>query len=388
LTTVPWNTLTPGSVVNVFHRTTPYRTKIALRVSGTSGAPIVINGVTDASGNRPVMSGDGAVTATANRNSGIYSDANPEYGEGLALILIKRSQSTDSYGYKPKHLQIRNLELRSTYEKSFTSQSGQVKAYTSPSAGIWADVVEDLLLENLVITDHGFGVFVNNRNANDLQDAETSKRLTVRNSRISGNGKVNSYLEHNLYLQGMGCTLEGSYVGTLRPGAQGSSYKDRCAGTIVRNNVIDCAARCIDLVHDESGSSSRRDSPTSTAPNYDAALVSGNTINSSIAVQCVHFGGDNLGAGVGPFPTYRNGPLTFTNNRCTLNVSSYRAYVFDIQHVAGSIEASGNTIVMTGGSQIRSWLNLYGTVTLGSNVAPSLLDTRDGAIAGQYQVNR
>jgi hypothetical protein len=77
LTTTPWNSLRAGSVVNIFYRATPYKTKFALRVSGTAAAPIVINGVLDESGNRPVISGDGAVTAKANANTGIYSEPTP-----------------------------------------------------------------------------------------------------------------------------------------------------------------------------------------------------------------------------------------------------------------------------------------------------------------------
>jgi hypothetical protein len=87
LTTIPWNELTAASVANIYYRSAPYKTKIALRVSGTAAAPIIINGVVDAAGNRPVISGDGAVTAKSNANTGIYSDEHPEYGEGLALIL-------------------------------------------------------------------------------------------------------------------------------------------------------------------------------------------------------------------------------------------------------------------------------------------------------------
>jgi hypothetical protein len=104
-------------------------------VSGTAAAPIIIDGVVDAAGNRPVISGDGAVTATSNANTGIYSDEHPEYGEGLAVILIKRSQTTDPFGYKAKFLQIRNLELRSTYGESFTAQNGKVKPDTA-AAGV------------------------------------------------------------------------------------------------------------------------------------------------------------------------------------------------------------------------------------------------------------
>ena len=394
LTTIPWNKLTAGSVVNIFYRAAPYKTKIALRVSGTATAPIIINGVVDAAGNRPVISGDGAVTATSNANTGIYSNEHPEYGEGLALILIKRSQTTDPLGYKAKFLQIRNLELRSTYGRSFTAQNGKAKPYPPWVAGIWADVVEDLTIDNVLVTDHAFGIFINNRNANGMVDAETSKRITVRNSQVFGNGRVGSYLEHNLYLQGVGCTLEGSTIGTLRPGAAGASYKDRCSGSVIRNNTIHCAARCLDLVHDESSSNAAtRDSPTDTAPDYDTAIVTGNKITSSISISCIHFGGDNLGEGAGPFPTYRNGPLIFNDNECTIaNLPAdwdWRAYVFDIQHIAGRVSASGNKIRITvrQGSNSAAWLRAFGTVELGANDAPGLIDASDKAVAGQYKVN-
>jgi hypothetical protein len=395
LTTIPWNRLTPGSVVNIFHRPTPYRTKIALRVSGSAAAPIIINGVMSAEGERPVISGDGAVTASSNANSGIYSDDEPQNGEALALILIKRSHTTDPFGYKPKFIVLRNLELRDTYGRSYTAQNGKVKPYAPWVAGIWADVVEDLTLDNLLITDHAFGIFINNRNANNKVDSETSRRIAVLNSQIFGNGRVGSYLEHNLYLQGVGCTLEGSVIGTLRPGAAGSSYKDRCAGSVIRNNTIECAARCLDLVNDESSSNSGvRDSPTNTSPDYDVAVVSGNHIVSHSSISCIHFGGDNLGEGRGPFPTYRNGPLKFTDNECTIsNLSAsgdWRAYVFDVQHFAGKVEAGGNKIRLTvrPGSDSIAWLRAYGTLELGPNDAPGLIDASDKAVVGEYHVNR
>lgn len=394
LTTIPWNKLTPGSVVNIFYRATPYRTKIALRVSGSAAAPIIVNGVLGADGERPVISGDGAVTALSNANSGIYADDEPQHGESLALVLIKRSHTTDPFGYKPKFIVLRNLELRGTYGKSFTAQNGKSKPYAPWVAGIWADVVEDLTLDNLVVTDNAFGIFINNRNANDMVDAETSRRITVRNSQVFDNGRVGSYLEHNLYLQGVGCTLEGSSIGTLRPGAAGSSYKDRCAGSIIRNNTIECAARCLDLVNDESSSNAaKRDSPTDTSSDYDTAVVTGNRITSSSSISCIHFGGDNLGEGAGPFPTYRNGPLKFIDNECTISnlppAYDGRAYVFDIQHYAGRVEASGNKIRISvrPDSNSKAWLRAYGTVELGDNDAPELIDASDKATAGEYRVN-
>jgi len=388
LTDVPWERLGPGAVVNIFAREQPYRTKIALRVSGTARAHIVINGVADASGHLPVISGDDAVTARDNVNSGVYLTGHPEYGESLAVILIKRS-SEDPYGYRPSYLELRHLVIRDSYGKSYIDQTGRRVPYSASAAGIWADVVDDLTIEDCEITNNAFGIFVNTKNANGNVDAETSHNVVVRHSRIYGNGRVGSYYEHNLYLQGIGCTLDSSFVGTLRPGAEGSSYKDRCAGSVITNNHIEAAARALDLVHDESGSAARRDSPTTLDPRYDRALVDGNTIIANGAVSCIHWGGDNLGDGAGPFPTYRNGPLVFTNNTCTLSTNEWRAAVIEIQQVAGTAEASGNTILFTGKSHIRSWLALYGTLQLaGANATQALADASDRADPSQYKVIR
>ena len=73
LTDVPWLSLRAGDVVNIYHRAEPYRTKIGLRAQGTADAPVVIHGVTDAKCNRPVLSGQNAVTARDAAAAGFFS---------------------------------------------------------------------------------------------------------------------------------------------------------------------------------------------------------------------------------------------------------------------------------------------------------------------------
>lgn len=57
---VPWATLTAGDVVNIHYRAEPYRFIVRVRARGTAASPVIINGVTDASGNRPIFHGSGA----------------------------------------------------------------------------------------------------------------------------------------------------------------------------------------------------------------------------------------------------------------------------------------------------------------------------------------
>ena len=61
---VPWESLNPGDVVEIQWRTSPYRSKWVIARAGTSAQPIVVRGIPNESGQRPVISGDGASTRT------------------------------------------------------------------------------------------------------------------------------------------------------------------------------------------------------------------------------------------------------------------------------------------------------------------------------------
>src|SRR5689334_12521312 len=59
---VPWESLAAGDTVLIYARPTPYREKWVISRAGTAAQPITVRGVADASGNLPVISGDGAAT--------------------------------------------------------------------------------------------------------------------------------------------------------------------------------------------------------------------------------------------------------------------------------------------------------------------------------------
>ena len=71
--------MSPGDVVNIYHRATPYRHKVLLSEQGTAAHPIVINGVTDGSGNRPTIHAANAVTVNPDVRPTIQTDANGRY---------------------------------------------------------------------------------------------------------------------------------------------------------------------------------------------------------------------------------------------------------------------------------------------------------------------
>ena len=70
---VPWGALGAGDVVNIYWKATPYTRKWGMGRNadrlGTESNPIVINGVTDASGLRPQFNWNGCRTATGSNPS-------------------------------------------------------------------------------------------------------------------------------------------------------------------------------------------------------------------------------------------------------------------------------------------------------------------------------
>lgn len=332
LTTVPWLSLEAGDVVNIFHRAEPYRTKVGIRAQGTQEAPVIINGVTDASCERPTVSGEDAITTDDAIETQFY---NIEFTEFLGTFFLYRA-SSDPFGYRPKHITIQNLTITgASQENTYTGQDGETRRYDNGAAGVFAIVVEDLTLENNEITGNGNGVFVNSKD-----EFDTSHRIIIRNNRIFDNGNPGRDREHNLYIQARRSLYEGNYIGQLVVGAQGSSLKDRSSGTVVRFNHIDAAARALDLVEIEGGVQ-----PVKGDPLYSVAWVYGNLIvtdHSRPALSSsllIHWGGDNSPE------HFRDGTLYFYNNTVVIDSSREQYYwfaIFDMNNNDQSVVAHSN----------------------------------------------
>lgn len=338
LTQVPWLSLQAGDVVNVFHRPTPYRTKIGLRAQGSLAAPVIINGVTDANCNRPEINAQNAVTADDAVQARFF---NKQHSENLGAIFIYQA-SSDPWGYKPRNIVIQNFRITGAHKSNtYTAQDGTTASYSLGAAGIYAVRVEGLTVQNNEITGNGNGIFVNSRGDDDY-----SGFITIRQNRLYGNGNVGSYTEHNLYIQAVRPLYEGNYIGQLRVGAVGSSMKDRSSATVVRYNHIVAAARAIDLVEIEGGVAAVLNDPL-----YHHAWVYGNLIVSdhdqpaASSTLLIHWGGDND-------PRYfRTGTLYFYNNTVVTRATQIQAYylcVFDLPTTTQKVEAKGNVFLHHG----------------------------------------
>ena len=352
LDAVPFATLTAGDVVNIHHKATPYKRLIRVHTSGTQAAPIVLNGVTDSSGNRPVFSGDGASVATGCLS--IFDFSYPDsWRDREAIGLIATAIGAgDNYDDRPKYVTFQNLEVQDVrLGKSYSDADGITRAWGEAS-GVRIQDGADVVVQNCVIHDCDFGYFTQANNGDALH---APLRPVLRNCRIYDCGMVGRATEHGVYLQAIDPIIEGNYLGLNRVGSDGSSFKSRSANLVFRYNWVESSARGLDIVHSEDSWLG-----VQAAPNYGVSHVYGNVICndwmrlSSGATYPVHVGGDNMGED-GP-----TGAALVTDTSLTAG-GNKRVY----QH---TVYAYDNTFVFRSNSNQTyrmSWfdLSLSGTAT-------------------------
>jgi hypothetical protein len=393
--TIPWGNLQAGDVVNIFYRPGPYKWKLCLRGQGSKTNPIVINGVTDPSGNRPTFDFAGAKTASGCNPGGSNNifTSTPAYGESLGGIVIKAGPSDPYATYKPQWIQIKNLAVGGAADgSSYTTLSGANVAYGS-AAGIYVLLAADILIENCVVTNNGFGIFTM---AKDSILGSAVERITVRSNRIYGNGVVGSWFEHNFYIQSVNPVIEGNYIGQVRKGSLGSSYKSRSSGEIFRFNYVEASARAVDWVHSEDSQQG-----IAARPDYGIDYAYGNVIVNDFtslgdgAGAPIHYGGDNLGEDEGPGtppvnPTqpYRR-QLYFFNNTVLNRASSsqsWRLSIFDLSLVNTTVDAWNNIFALYGTANF-SWLQYAGKLNLrGNNLLFGTVVPYDQADPAKYSI--
>jgi Putative Ig domain len=390
---VPWGALGAGDVVNIYWKSTPYARKWGMgrniANTGTASNPIIVNGVTDASGNRPRFNFNGATTAKGSNPSLL-----PGWSLGTGFDLYDQTPSAIGYNLEdyagilirgfyqssPAYIQIKNLEMYGTHGNSFVTLSGTTRNYYGDS-GIRVQNGNDILIENCVISYCGWGVFTQTNGATIL---DTCQRFTMRKSFLTRNGVFNSGTEHNAYIQCTNPVIEGNYFGPLIDGSYGSSYKSRSSGEVFRYNWVETNARAIDLVEPEeqvSGIVGLYDQA-----DYGIDHVYGNVIavdedqmkSQNGVYHPFHFGSDkNTYPAFDPVYLSTNTSIIERDNRWTGTAGSYAVFP------AGS---SINTTSTSGSFSVSSFPS--GTLAVGLRIVVYGNNTGgSGLYAGTYLVS-
>ncbi len=348
LSTVPWLSLKAGDVVNIYYRPQPYATIIAITARGTATSPVVINGVTDSSCNRPVITGNNAAIASDALNSGYWTSNPGSYflGNGL-LNFAWASGVAASPETEPSYIIIQNLAITGAKTgNTYTAPDGST-AHWSGSSGIYAVDFSHVTIQNCLIYGNDSGVFFNSQDS-----PRTSSYVTLRQNIIYANGMSGNYGAHNVYGQGYRTLYEGNWLGQEIPGALGSTLKDRSSGTVIRYNYIVSSSRAIDLVDSEADPTVLQD------PLYNYAWLYGNVIIDDFSLpgmpsaDPIHWGGDS-----GNTANYRVGTLYFYFNTVVVrNISGSGLLanpefgLFDMSLPSDTVEARSNIFDFSGDS--------------------------------------
>lgn len=353
---VPWATLAPGDEVRIHWRAAPYREKWVIGRSGTESQPIVVRGVPGPNGERPVISGENAVTP-APLNF---------WSEQRGVIKVGGSNTPDAEVVE--HVVIESLEVRGGFEAySFTNDAGGVQAYAQNAAAIFVEAARHLVIRDCILTDSGNGLFV------AAYDGET-RDIRIEKNWIAGNGNDGSIYEHNTYTAAIGIVYDGNRFGPLRAGAGGNNLKDRSAGLVVRNNWIEGGNRQLDLVDAEDSDVIVND------PSYGETFVYGNVLIEPEGAgnsQILHYGGDS-----GNTAIYRKGILHFFHNtvvssrpgNTTLMRLSTNDESADVRNNVLYVTAPGYRLAIVDGTGFADlshnwmkpgWVDTHGTLTGG-----------------------
>lgn len=375
-----WQSLQPGDVVNIYYRVTPYSDKLLLSEQGTAANPIVINGVTNIAGQRPIFDADGSTSVNPSE-----WDSDWRY----TMILINRQKVSGTAGVLAEHYTIQNLHLRDcTFAGTFTHSGGSESWQPvdgAPSMIMSRGGKHITLQGNIIENTEGNGLFVGG------DDVYSSESWTISGNKFTNNGEGNRH--HQVYFQAMNEAgvdknlIQGNVFDDPRSDVTSAAQlKVRGTGTVIRYNWFTSAQRTIDLVE------AQDDIPNNMFDNwttqqitdeYRTSYIYGNAFvidldDSAILGQLLHVGMDTLENGDnGQFQNtgsangqdaqrgINGGATYFYNNTVFINNyypgGSYRSELFDLDsneeatgsYSAGKLVSINNVFEFDGGATTR-----------------------------------
>ena len=325
----PTHTLLPGDEIRVHYKDTPYYEKFLIQGIGTINQPIIIIGIPDASGKKPIIDGKNAMSLST------VACTNDE----RQVIKIGQENMAD-------YVIIDGFEIRNANNtNTFVNKSDNPQAYNDNASAIRVENGGHITIRNCVIHTNG----------NGIQTGKDTHNVLIEYCHIYNNGVCNwdnSYI-HNMYLSGRNgntITVQYCYIGELL--SQGQQVKSRAEKLIFRYNWVEGGRNAqLDLVEDYEVSDSVA---------YDA-YVYGNTIikpDQSDNSVMIHFGGDQT-------TTNRRGTLYFYNNTCIIKDTKTwgTRRVFKISSDKAYIQANNNIIYLatsTSYDLVSGYSNLSG----------------------------
>lgn len=347
---VPWYTLRAGDTVYIHYRPEPYREKVLISSRGTETKWIRVLGVHGPKGERPIISGDGALTSKNSHYRWRHATGDSAIqGSGIVQIAYRAGEGAP----KPGYIEIANLQIQDGHAAyRFTAEDGTPARYGDFCACIYSRSADHLLIRDNALTNCGLGFY--NWTGNDSRDLQTN--TVLRGNYFHDNGIPGQYYEHASYTESDRVTIEFNHFGRMKSGALGSQIKDRSAGTIVRYNYIEQPEGwSLDLVEPENG-----DPTLSSRPYFKQTWVYGNALLNigTSNGPLLHWNEDH-GAGKGRADT--GGTLFFYNNTVAVvrdEPEIWKFALFSVNSGGGSCTPSTRGVI---DARNNIWANLSRT---------------------------
>lgn len=334
---VPWESLQGSTLVQIYWRAEPYRSKWVINTVATAEAPLVVAGIADG-GRRPVISGEDAVTRRE-----------LNYWNEVRSVVKVGGSNLPADDIVPAHIVIQGLEIRSARPAyGFTDDTGNAATYSENAAAIHVEVGRDVRIIDCVLRDAGNGLF----------SGHGSEDLLIRACHLYDNGIEDSIYHHNSYTESAGIIFEYNHYGPLRSGALGNNLKDRSAGTVVRYNWIEGGNRQLDLVETDY-------EEIASLPSYDETFVYGNVLlepDGAGNSQILHYGGDGSGY-------FREGTLYLYHNTL-ISTRSGNTTLMRLATNAASADVRNNLLFATAGGSCLAITSGRGQIALQHNWLP------------------
>ena len=326
---VPWENLAAGDTVNIYWRSTAYKSKWVITAAGTPSQPILIHGV-PSGGNLPVIDGNAATTRLQ------LSYWNDE------RAIINFGHSTIPADGVPKYVTIENLEIKDARPPfGYTCDEGTAKVYPNMAASIWIVAGENITVRNCILDNNGNGFMTFS------DDTVQTKNILVEGCYLYDNGNDASIYEHNSYCETLGITYQYNHYGPLRTNCPGNNLKDRSAGLVIRYNWIQDGNRQCDIVDPEDSGVLGND------PSYNTNFIYGNYLVEGMSGnrQVIHFGGD-MGGVYRKKGYFYNNTIVSTRTDATTVVreSGGPSSVFDCRNNIIYTTSAGSTIEISNDS--------------------------------------
>jgi hypothetical protein len=340
----PWDNLQAGDNIYIHWQAQAYFEKWVINAQGTAQNPISVIGVSNSSGDKPVIDGNGAVTV-----AGVNF-----WNESRGVIKVGGS-NTPSDGL-PQYIVIENLDIRSGRPPfQFTDDGGNVQSYVNNAASIYVEKAANLTIRNCTLHDSGNGLFIGAFNGD-------TQNILIEKNYIYDNGNVARIFEHNTYTAGINVTYQYNRFGPLRSGAGGNNLKDRSAGLKVRYNWIESGNRQLDLVDAEDSI------VLVNHPSYSTTFVYGNVLiepDGAGNSQIIHYGGDS-----GTTSEYRKGTLYLYNNTI-ISTRSGNTTLVNLSTNDESAQVFNNILYNTANGSNFAMIDNNGILNLFNNWIPT-----------------